>query len=96
MAVVVDDGVATGLTLKLAIKSVREMKPAQILVACPVAPAETAEEIYKLVDQATFLEADQNFLGAVGAHYLSFPQTSDEEVIQALTKANQKINDFPK
>lgn len=83
--IITDDGIATGLTMRLAIAAVRAHDPQRIIVAVPVAPADIIEDIKKEVDELIILEAPQEFLGAVGAHYEQFDQVEDEEVIQLLT-----------
>lgn len=84
-AIVVDDGLATGLTMHAALKSVREQNPKKIIVALPVAPAESLAELKKFADEVIGLIADPQFLGAVGAYYEDFQQVSDEEVIATFT-----------
>jgi len=78
----VDDGVATGLTLRAAIRGVRTQKPARIVVAVPVVSHETAEILRKEADEVVALiePKGSEFLGAVGAYYEAFPQVSDQEV----------------
>jgi predicted phosphoribosyltransferase len=81
VALIVDDGIATGLTMKAAIADVKRRDPAQIILAVPVAPSDTVEELEKLVDRVVVLEKPLIFLGAIGAYYDSFDQVNDEEVI---------------
>jgi len=78
----VDDGVATGLTLRAAIRGVRTQKPARIVVAVPVVSHETAEILRKEADEVVALiePKGSEFLGAVGAYYEAFPQVSEQEV----------------
>lgn len=89
VAVLVDDGVATGLTLLAAIEDLKDQKPAKIIVAVPVIPPDVAQKIQSLVNQLVALEIPAQFAGAVGAYYENFSQVSDEEVI-ALLKDYQK------
>ncbi len=84
IAIVVDDGLATGLTMKAALLNMKKQKPKRIIVALPVAPAEAVEELRDFADEVVVLNADPNFLGAVGAYYHNFEQVSDEEVIHLL------------
>ncbi len=86
-AIIVDDGVATGLTLRLAIEEVKHEKPKKIVVAVPVAPRETAEEVSREVDEFVTLEAPAIYLGAVGAYYREFDQVGDEEVERLLKES---------
>ena len=86
IAVIVDDGIATGLTMRLAILAVRAQKPARVVVAVPVAPSDVAETIREEVDELVVLEPPEEFQGAVGAHYERFDQVEDDEVIRLLAK----------
>jgi predicted phosphoribosyltransferase len=83
-AIVVDDGVATGLTMIAALREVRELKPSRLVAAVPVMPAEFLKELQKECDEVVCLNIDQTFLGAVGAYYEAFPQVGDEEVKELL------------
>ncbi|MCV2863170.1 phosphoribosyltransferase [Albidovulum sediminicola] len=82
-AIVVDDGIATGATLRAALAALRERSPARIVLAVPVAPREARADFEGTADEIVILEEPASFY-AVGAHYRAFPQTSDEEVIAAL------------
>ncbi|MBI5003999.1 phosphoribosyl transferase [Candidatus Kaiserbacteria bacterium] len=84
-AIIVDDGVATGLTMRLAIMAVRSQKPKRIVVAVPVAPFEPVEQISEQADESVVLTPPEDFLGAVGTHYERFAQVSDDEVIRLLS-----------
>lgn len=84
-AVIVDDGVATGLTLKAAIEEIKLQNPKKIIVVVPVIPSGTYADLLELgVDEIICLEIPSFFAGAVGAYYKSFPQVSDEEVVRLL------------
>lgn len=80
IAIIVDDGVATGLTLIAAIKEIKSQKPKKIILALPVAPMDVLENLRKAVDQVICILPEENFLGAVGSYYENFPQIEDEEV----------------
>lgn len=82
--ILVDDGVATGLTMKAAIKWVKSGSPKRIVVAIPVVPFETAEELKKEVDELVALEISEYYLGSVGSYYINFPQVNDTEVVSLL------------
>lgn len=82
-AILVDDGAATGTTMKVAIRAMKHRSPRQIVVALPVAPAETVAELSQEADRVVCLSQPARFR-ALGFHYLSFPQLSDEEVIATL------------
>ncbi|MBU1146469.1 phosphoribosyltransferase [Patescibacteria group bacterium] len=83
-AILVDDGLATGLTMRAAIKSVKRMGAEKIIVAIPVTSPEAVELVQKEVDEIIYLEAPA-FFGAVGSFYEEFRQTTDEEVIDLLS-----------
>ncbi|MGC9602755.1 MAG: phosphoribosyltransferase family protein [Minisyncoccia bacterium] len=78
--IITDDGVATGLTMRLAIAAVRAQYPKYIVVAIPVAPSDVAQKIKQEADELVVLESPEDFLGSVGAHYKRFEQVKDEEV----------------
>jgi predicted phosphoribosyltransferase len=84
VAIIVDDGIATGLTMRAAIRSLRGELPSMIVVAAPIAPAEVAEYLRSEADDVVILDTSEPFLGAIGAYYDSFPQLSDEEVIRLM------------
>jgi putative phosphoribosyl transferase len=85
IAILVDDGMATGLTMQVGIKELKDREPKKIVVAVPVAPKSTADLIRTLVDEFVGNEIDDdNFLGAVGAYYEEFNQVEDEEVVEIL------------
>ena len=79
IVVVVDDGIATGSTIKAAVISVRHRNAKEIIVAVPVAPPEVARELSKLADRVVCLETPA-FFGAVGQFYSEFDQTDDKTV----------------
>lgn len=83
-AIVVDDGVATGMTFLMALREARHLKPARLIAAIPVLPAEMLPKIQKEADEVVYLDAPEDFLGAVGSYYDQFPQVSDDEVIRLL------------
>lgn len=81
VAIVVDDGIATGLTMEAAIQAIRQKKPQKIVVAVPVAPLDVVESLQKIADEVSIVDDPANFRGAVGAHYWQFPQVEDDEVM---------------
>jgi putative phosphoribosyl transferase len=83
-AILVDDGIATGLTMRAAIQDVKQRKPAHIVVAVPVSPTDTAEQLKQEVDEVIALDIPEFYLGAVGAYYDDFAQVTDAEVIELL------------
>ena len=83
--IVVDDGIATGLTMRAAITSLRAEKPQKIIVAVPAAPQSSVEELKREADNVIGVLTPAYF-PAVGAFYRDFPQVSDSEVIRLLRK----------
>ena len=83
-AIVVDDGIATGTTMRAALKALRRRSPAEVVLAVPVAPRETIEALRELVDRVVCLAQPEPFY-AIGLHYGDFHQFEDEEVIAALS-----------
>ncbi len=83
IAVIVDDGFATGATMQAALHSARREKPRKLIAAAPVGAQETVREMAEYADEVVCLRAPA-FFGAVGAFYREFGQVSDEEVIQIL------------
>jgi len=82
--VIVDDGIATGSTVKAAILSVRARKAAKVIVAAPVGPADRVEELSTMVDQVVCLSTPADFQ-AIGQFYEEFEQVSDEVVWKMMT-----------
>ncbi len=85
-AVLVDDGVATGATLRAAIAAARALGAARVVVAVPVASSEAARMLEAEADEVICLEQPAFFM-AVGQFYAEFPQVSDEEVRELLAAA---------
>jgi putative phosphoribosyl transferase len=88
--IVVDDGIATGGTVKAALKGIALAKPSRVILAVPVAPEDALVELRKLCDEIICLESPQPFY-AVGAHYRDFTQTTDQQVIDLLADARQRF-----
>jgi putative phosphoribosyl transferase len=84
--IVVDDGVATGATLRAGLAALRELGPARLVAAVPVAPVEALTHLEREADEVVCLFSPDDFV-AVGAAYRDFDQTSDEEVRAALATA---------
>ncbi len=85
-ALLVDDGIATGSTMRASIAALKKMHAAKIVVAVPVGPPDTIEEIKREVDAVVCLYTPSSFM-AVGQFYDRFPQTTDVEVIEILWKS---------
>ena len=88
--VIVDDGLATGSTMRAAIAAVRKMEPQAIIVAVPVAAPQTCEEFRREVDEMVCLRTPDPFQ-AVGLWYDDFSQTTDEEVHDLIERANAEV-----
>jgi putative phosphoribosyl transferase len=87
--ILVDDGLATGVTARAAIKALRRLEPWRLVLAAPVCAAQTAELLGPEVDQIVCLETPPD-LGAIGFWYRDFSQTSDDEVIDLLERARRE------
>jgi putative phosphoribosyl transferase len=83
VVIVVDDGIATGATTRAALKAIRNRKPKELVLAVPVAPPDTIEQLRGEVDALICLETPELF-GAIGYFYRDFRQVSDEEVVAIL------------
>jgi putative phosphoribosyl transferase len=83
--ILVDDGIATGSTMRIAARAVRKAGAAKTVIAVPVAPEDTLAELRAEADEIVCLDVPHPFL-AVGAHYAEFPQLSDEDVIAILAR----------
>jgi putative phosphoribosyl transferase len=88
--ILIDDGLATGFSMRAAIEGLRAQDPAQIIVAVPIAPVETCEMFEQEVDQIVCAATPEPFFG-VGLWYENFEQTSDEEVRESLERATESI-----
>lgn len=89
VVILIDDGLATGASMRAAIQAVRAQAPARIVVAVPVAPVETAEALRGEVDELVCPVTPDGFV-SIGHWYMDFSQTPDAEVIRLLQRAWQK------
>lgn len=89
--ILVDDGIATGLTIKAAILEIQSANPKKIIIAAPAAPPPTVFELQKLVRDVVILQIEPLFF-AVGQFYREFPPTTDDEVKTLLKE--QRSGDF--
>jgi putative phosphoribosyl transferase len=87
--IVVDDGAATGATLRVALKGVRRRQPRRLIAAVPVASISAFDLLKREADDVVCLSVPQRF-GAVGFHYCDFSQVTDEEVVQMLSAADAR------
>ena len=92
--ILVDDGLATGSTMRAAAQAVRERRPARVVVAVPVAAAQTCDEFRDDVDEIVCAVTPSPF-HAVGVWYEDFSQTSDEEVRELLAQAAERPQTTP-
>jgi len=86
--ILVDDGIATGASVYAAISALRQIKPAELVVAVPVAPASTCTWLRPLADRLVCLHAPRDF-NSVGQFYRDFSQVDDEQVIDLLRRAER-------
>ncbi len=97
VAILVDDGVATGLTMRVGILELRHRRPKKLVVAVPVLPKSTADRIRSEVDELVALDLpeDSEYLGAVGAYYVDFSPVEDKEVIALMSRPATTAEDRP-
>ena len=88
--ILVDDGLATGSTMRAAVRAVKQMGPAKVVVAVPVAAASTRDDLAEEVDEIVCATPPEPFL-AVGRWYEDFSQTSDDEVRELLQRAQSAV-----
>lgn len=89
--VLVDDGMATGLSMLAAVQATRRKHPHRIIVAVPVASPDSVAKIRAVADEVLVLDEPRDFSGAVGAHYDYFPQVSDYAVKLLLEEADHGV-----
>jgi putative phosphoribosyl transferase len=89
--ILIDDGLATGSTMRAAVAALRQDRPARVIVAVPTAPPETCDEMRAIVDEMVCLITPEPFY-AVGLWYEDFSQTSDEEVRELLDRAASRFS----
>jgi len=91
IAILVDDGIATGASMRAAAKALRQQQPAQIVVAVPIAAPESCRELAAEVDEIISVETPQPFY-SVGSWYEDFPQTTDEEVRDLMKQSETALS----
>jgi len=91
IVILVDDGLATGATMRAAVKALRERGAAKIVVAVPVGPPDTCHALEERADETICLSTPE-FFQAVGQYYEDFSQTSDEDVRELLSQAAQEMS----
>jgi putative phosphoribosyl transferase len=92
--IVVDDGIATGASIRAALKALRRRAPKALILAVPVAPADAVEALRGEVDQLICLDTPEPFY-AIGLHYLDFRQLSDEDVVSSLASLQSQATVTP-
>ena len=93
-SILVDDGLATGSSMRAAVKAVRRRGARRIVVAVPVGPADTVRELARLADEVVCVSTPEPFL-AVGRFYQNFDQTTDAEVVELLGEARELTDPRP-
>ena len=86
IVIIIDDGLATGSTMKAAVAALRQQQPMRLVVAVPTAPAETCKELQQMADEVVCVVTPEPFY-AVGGSYVDFRQTTDEEVRDLIKRA---------
>ena len=79
----VDDGIATGATVRAAVECVKRRRPKRIVLAIPLAPTDVIDELRPIVDDVVCLD-ERAYLGVIGHHYADFRPVSEDEVVRAL------------
>jgi putative phosphoribosyl transferase len=92
VAIVVDDGIATGATTRAALRATRMRNPSKLVLAVPVAPTESLAAMREEADEVVCLE-DHGTFGAIGYYYADFHQISDQEVIETLARFPERKTD---
>jgi putative phosphoribosyl transferase len=91
IALLVDDGLATGSSMRAAVQAVRAQAPARIVVAVPVGAPDTCRDFAEVIDEIVCVRTPEVF-AAVGEWYRDFPQTTDEEVRALLRGASEELS----
>jgi predicted phosphoribosyltransferase len=85
-AILIDDGIATGATMRAALRATRMRNPRKLVLAVPVAPTDSLAELRTEADEVVCVE-DHEYFGAIGLYYRDFRQIADEEVIETLRRS---------
>lgn len=95
IAILVDDGIATGLTIRVAVLELKHRHPKQIVIAVPIASKTIADAIKQEADEFIALDipSDQEFLGAIGAYYQEFLPVEDDEVTTLMKKYEKELEE---
>lgn len=92
--ILVDDGLATGATMQVAVEALRKLDPLRVIVAVPIAAPDACELLSRVADETICAETPRPFR-AVGDWYEDFEQTSDREVIDLLGRARRELELLP-
>ena len=92
--IIVDDGIATGSTMRVALRAVKKAGAKRVILGVPVAPKETLRQLRPEADEIVCLEMPDPFI-AVGAHYIEFSQLTDAEVIPLLEERHRAMESSP-
>jgi putative phosphoribosyl transferase len=95
VAIVIDDGVATGATTRAALRATRMRRPKKLVLAVPVAPTDSLAAMREEADEVVCLE-DHEYFGAIGYYYSDFRQISDQEVIDTLARFSARTSGQPR
>lgn len=90
-AILVDDGIATGATMLLAVLTMKKQKPKNVVVAVPVAPPDSVAQLEEVADEVVCVE-EPSYLGAVGQFYRDFGEVSEEDVRRLLVRASKRTS----
>jgi putative phosphoribosyl transferase len=91
IAIIIDDGITTGLTIRAAIQTVQDQWPEQIIVATPAAPHEVVRDLRQLVDGVIIGFDDREYRGTVNSYYVDNSEVTDEDVTALLADANRRF-----
>lgn len=92
--ILVDDGIATGLTMEAATRAARDQGAKRVIVASPVAPNDSAEILNDIADEVIVLDSPEEFRGAVASHYLEFGEVDDQEVRRLLQDTDDYLTRY--
>ena len=93
--ILIDDGLATGVTARAAIETIKKHKPSQLIFVVPVAAIETAKLLIREVDEFISLTAVDE-LGSIGSYYENFSEVTDEQVVQMLSYLQTTFSESPR
>ncbi len=89
--ILVDDGIATGFTIKAAVSALKKLNPKSLTIAVPVLPADAVKKFRELASHLIYLDAPEYFM-SVSQFYLDFPQTTHDQVLDLLKKVEETLD----